>query len=66
MNTTTAPFDDNNVRLALKYALDREALVNTILRGHGVVGNDKVTNSGQLAANKALDGQLAALRWWFS
>ena len=40
MHTDTAPFDDNNVRLALKYAIDREALVKTILRGHGVVGND--------------------------
>ena len=40
MNTQAAPFSDNNVRLALKWALDREALVNTILKGHGVVGND--------------------------
>lgn len=40
MHTDVAPFDNNDVRLALKYALDREALVKTILRGHGVVGND--------------------------
>ncbi len=40
MRTDTDPFTDNNVRLALKYAIDREALVKTILRGHGVVGND--------------------------
>ena len=40
MNTTVAPFDNNDVRLALKYAIDREALVQTILRGHGLVGND--------------------------
>ena len=40
MRTDTDPFTDNHVRLALKYALDREALVKTILRGHGVVGND--------------------------
>jgi peptide/nickel transport system substrate-binding protein len=40
MRTDTDPFKDNHVRLALKYALDREALVKTILRGHGVVGND--------------------------
>ena len=40
MFTDTAPFDDNNVRLALKYAIDREAMVKTILRGHGKVGND--------------------------
>jgi peptide/nickel transport system substrate-binding protein len=40
MHTNKAPFDNNDVRLALKYAIDREALVKTILRGHGVVGND--------------------------
>ena len=40
MRTDTAPFDNNDVRLALKYALDREALLKTVLRGHGAVGND--------------------------
>ena len=40
MRTDTAPFDNNDVRLALKYALDREALLKTVLRGHGTVGND--------------------------
>ena len=40
MNTTVAPFDDNNIRLALKHAIDREAIVKTVLRGHGMVGND--------------------------
>ncbi len=40
MRTDTAPFDNNDVRLALKYAVDREALLQSVLRGHGVVGND--------------------------
>ena len=40
MFTDVAPFTDNNVRLALKYACDREAMVKTILYGHGVPGND--------------------------
>jgi peptide/nickel transport system substrate-binding protein len=40
MFTDTAPFNDLNVRLALKYAIDREAMVHTILRGHGSPGND--------------------------
>ena len=40
MRTDTPPFDNNDVRLALKYALDREALLKTVLRGHGAVGND--------------------------
>ena len=40
MFTDVAPFNDNNVRLALKFALDRKAMVQTILRGHGRPGND--------------------------
>lgn len=40
MLTDIPPFDDANVRLALKYAIDREAWLRTILRGHGQVGND--------------------------
>ncbi len=40
MHVDVAPFDDPNVRLALKYALNREQLVEKILRGYGVVGND--------------------------
>ncbi len=40
MHTDTAPFDNNDVRLALKYAIDREQLVKTILHGYGTVGND--------------------------
>ncbi len=40
MQTSQAPFNDNNVRLALKYGVDREALVKQVLRGHGTVAND--------------------------
>ena len=40
MRTDLAPFDNNDVRLALKYAIDREQLLNIILRGYGSVGND--------------------------
>lgn len=40
MNATIPPFDDNNVRLALKYAFDRQELVDKILAGHGSVAND--------------------------
>jgi peptide/nickel transport system substrate-binding protein len=34
------PFNDNNVRLALKYALNREEMLQLILKGHGTVGKD--------------------------
>jgi peptide/nickel transport system substrate-binding protein len=40
MRADTAPFDNNDVRLALKYALDREQLLQIILSGYGAVGND--------------------------
>lgn len=40
MITTMAPFDNNDVRMAIKYGLDRERIVKTILNGHGYVGND--------------------------
>ncbi len=40
MHTDVAPFDNNDVRLALKYALDRESLLQTVVQGHGTLGND--------------------------
>ena len=40
MHTDVAPYDNNHARLALKYAIDREALLKTFLRGYGSVGND--------------------------
>ncbi len=35
-----APYSDNNVRTALKLAVDREKMVKTILNGYGEIGND--------------------------
>ncbi|MDO6590415.1 peptide ABC transporter substrate-binding protein [Loktanella sp. D2R18] len=40
MHTNTAPFDDVNVRQALKYGINRQEMVDKILLGHGKVGND--------------------------
>src|SRR3546814_21160062 len=40
MHCNTEPFANNDLRLALKYAMDREGMVETILRGFGKVGND--------------------------
>ncbi|GGX40973.1 ABC transporter substrate-binding protein [Saccharospirillum salsuginis] len=45
MHCDTAPFSDNDLRLALKYAMDREDMVERILRGYGSVGNDYPINS---------------------
>ena len=41
MITTIAPFDNNDVRLALKHAINRVEIVDKVLRGHGLVGNDQ-------------------------
>ena len=41
MDTTIAPFDNNDVRTALKYAINREEIVDKVLRGHGLIGNDQ-------------------------
>jgi len=41
MNCGSTPFRDNEVRLALKAAIDRPALIKTILNGYGQVGDDQ-------------------------
>ena len=40
MDTRVAPFDNRDVRTAMKYAIDREQLLRTVLQGRGAVGND--------------------------
>ncbi len=40
MFTDVAPFDDNNVRMALKLSIDREELVKKIWHGYAELGND--------------------------
>lgn len=45
MHCDTAPFDNNDLRLALKYAIDREEMVEKVLHGYGGVGNDMPINA---------------------
>ncbi len=40
MRTDTAPYDNNDVRLAVKHIVDREQWLKLILRGNGELGND--------------------------
>jgi peptide/nickel transport system substrate-binding protein len=40
MNTTVKPFDNADVRNALKYAINRDEIVKKVLLGHGKPGND--------------------------
>jgi len=41
----TAPFDNNDLRMALKLAMDREEMLQKILFGFGQVGNDFPINA---------------------
>lgn len=41
MMSDVDPFTDKNIRQALKYAINREEMVNKILFGHGTLGNDQ-------------------------
>ncbi len=54
MRTDMAPFNDNNVRMAMKYAIDRENIVNTVLKGYGEVGNDHPISKLNKYYNKSL------------
>ena len=54
MNTTMAPFDNADVRQAVKYSFDREQIFKKVLRGHGQVGNDNPISSAiKYASNPA-------------
>lgn len=55
MHTDTAPFDNLHVRRALKYAINREELVEKVLRGYGTAGNDHPISSATPYYNAALE-----------
>jgi peptide/nickel transport system substrate-binding protein len=45
MRCDAPPFDNAALRMALKLAIDRESLVQTIMQGYGVPGNDTPINN---------------------
>jgi len=45
MHANTAPFDNKDLRLALKYGINRQEMVDKILFGYGTVGNDTPINA---------------------
>jgi peptide/nickel transport system substrate-binding protein len=55
MSCKTDPYTDNHVRLALKHAVDRQEMVDKILFGYGVVGNDHPIGRGQRFYNSELE-----------
>jgi len=54
MFTDVAPFDDNNVRMALKLAIDRDELVQKVWHGYAELGNDQPI----ARANRFHDGSI--------
>ena len=54
MRADTAPFDNVDVRQAVKNGVDREAILDKILRGYGYLGNDHPIGKGQAYFNKDL------------
>lgn len=52
MHCNKAPFDNPDLRLSLKHAINREEMVKVILFGFGVIGNDHpITSAYPLAPN---------------
>ncbi|KAA8998996.1 peptide ABC transporter substrate-binding protein [Affinibrenneria salicis] len=54
MDCRVAPFNDNNVRMAIKHGIDREKILATVLRGYGSLGNDHPIPKTDRFFNKAL------------
>lgn len=50
MHCDTSPFDNNDLRLALKYAVDREEILKRVLGGFGTIGNDYPVNANYALA----------------
>ncbi|OBZ93079.1 peptide ABC transporter substrate-binding protein [Pararhizobium polonicum] len=55
MHCDTAPFDNNDLRLALKYAIDRQAILDRILGGFGKIGNDYPVNENYALAPEGIE-----------
>jgi peptide/nickel transport system substrate-binding protein len=55
MHTNTAPFDNKDLRLALKFAIDRQEMVDKILDGFGGIGNDTPINASYPLFDETLE-----------
>lgn len=54
MLANVAPFNNKDVRQALKYAINRKDLVSKVLFGHGMVGNDNPIHPSLSYCNSSL------------
>ena len=48
----TGPYDNKDLRLALKYGIDRQKIIDTVFAGHASVGNDHTLGPANLHFNK--------------
>ncbi len=55
MHFDTAPFDNKDLRLALKYSINRQEMVDKILDGYGSIGNDTPINAAYPMFDAALE-----------
>ncbi len=55
MHCDTAPFDNNDLRLALKYAIDRQEILDRVLSGYGTLGNDYPVNAAYALAPEGIE-----------
>ncbi len=69
MRIDIKPFDDNNVRQALRLLVDRKQMLNRVLSGHGKIGNDlygyvdaNYNANGYGQRNQDIPGALALLK----
>lgn len=68
MRLDVAPFDNYDLRMALKYSVKRQELVDKILLGHGALGNDHpISSSNQFhaggLAQREFDAEKAAFHY---
>jgi peptide/nickel transport system substrate-binding protein len=54
MEVDKPPFDNSDLRLALKYAVDREQILKALFSGYGALGNDHPVPPGDPYFNKEL------------
>lgn len=55
MKTTDPAYQDNNARLAMKYAIDRQDIVDKILSGFGSIANDQPIGTAYPNHNPTLE-----------
>ena len=68
MRLDTPPFDNNDVRLALKFAARRQEMVDKVLLGYGQIGNDHSISPTQKyfntdLAQREFDADKAKFHW---